>query len=106
MGQVVESPADTLTTLTHLELAELDRPALEAALAARGHPRFRARQIYGWIFRHGVTNVEAMSDLPRELRATLASEFAITTPQVVSRERSTDGTEKFLLRLADGRQIE
>jgi 23S rRNA (adenine2503-C2)-methyltransferase len=95
-----------LTTATHLDLAELDKPGLETALAARGHQRFRARQIYGWIFRHGVTNVEAMSDLPRELRATLASEFMITTPQVASRERSTDGTEKFLLRLADGRQIE
>jgi len=95
-----------LTTTTHLDLAELDKPGLEAALSARGHERFRARQIYRWIFRHGVTNVEAMSDLPRDLRATLAAEFTITTPQVVSHERSTDGTEKFLLRLADGQQIE
>ncbi len=36
----------------------------------------------------------------------MAADFTLPTPQVVTRERSTDGTEKFLLRLADGRQIE
>ncbi len=47
-----------------------------------------------------------MTDLSRDLRATLAADFALTTPSIVSREKSADGTEKFLLRLADGRQIE
>ena len=40
------------------------------------------------------------------LREQLAAEFALTTPELVHRERSIDGTEKFLLRLADGQQIE
>jgi 23S rRNA (adenine2503-C2)-methyltransferase len=53
-----------------------------------------------------VTDLEAMSDLPRELRARVASEFTLSTPQIVARERSTDGTEKFMLRLADGRRVE
>ncbi len=47
-----------------------------------------------------------MTDLPKDLRAALARDFTIVTPQVESRERSNDGTEKFLLRLADGRHIE
>jgi 23S rRNA (adenine2503-C2)-methyltransferase len=47
-----------------------------------------------------------MTDLSRELRATLSASFKLTTPEIISRERSNDGTEKFLLRLADGRQIE
>jgi 23S rRNA (adenine2503-C2)-methyltransferase len=47
-----------------------------------------------------------MTDLSRELRATLAREFILTTPTLVHRETSADGTEKFLLRLADGRHIE
>ena len=88
------------------DIAELERPALEAAVAEKGQPRFRGRQIFRWIYRRGVTDLEAMSDLPRELRAQLASEFTLTTPEIVARERSTDGTEKFLLRLADGRRIE
>ena len=60
---------------TPLDLAELDRPALEAALAERGQERFRARQIFQWIFRRGVTNADLMTDLSRELRATLTTQF-------------------------------
>jgi 23S rRNA (adenine2503-C2)-methyltransferase len=91
---------------TQVDLAELDRPALEAALAERGHESFRARQLFAWIYRRGITEVKAMTDLSRELRATLSASFKLTTPEIISRERSSDGTEKFLLRLADGRQIE
>ena len=47
-----------------------------------------------------------MTDLSRELRTTLAASYTLTTPEIVKREQSSDGTEKFLLRLADGRQIE
>ena len=47
-----------------------------------------------------------MTDLSRELRETLARDFSIATPTIAARERSTDGTEKFLLRLADGRHLE
>src|SRR5437867_2130019 len=88
------------------DLAELERPALEAALEARGRERFRARQIFRWIYRRGVTDAAAMTDLSRDLRASLAAEFSLTTPALVHRERSVDGTEKFLLRLGDGRTIE
>ena len=89
-----------------VDLAELERSALEAALAEHGHERFHARQIFRWIYRRGVTDVHAMTDLGRDLRATLADAFVLTTPALIERERSIDGTEKFLLRLADGRQIE
>jgi 23S rRNA (adenine2503-C2)-methyltransferase len=88
------------------DLGNLDRPALEAVLAERGIPRFRARQIFGWIYRRGVIDIAAMTDLSRELRETLARDFELTTPELVTREQSVDGTEKLLLRLADGRQIE
>jgi 23S rRNA (adenine2503-C2)-methyltransferase len=88
------------------DLAELERPALEAALEARGHQRFHARQIFRWLYRRGVNDVAAMTDLSRELRETLGRDFTLTTPTLAHRETSSDGTEKFLLRLADGRHIE
>jgi 23S rRNA (adenine2503-C2)-methyltransferase len=91
---------------TRPDLAGLELPALETALADRGHQRFRARQVFAWIHRHGITDPAAMTDLPQPLRATLASDFRLSTPAIVSRVQSADGTEKFLLRLADGRQIE
>jgi 23S rRNA (adenine2503-C2)-methyltransferase len=87
-------------------LAELELREMETALAERGQQRFRARQLFSWIYRRGVTGLEAMTDLPRELRVALAAEFTVTTPSIVARERSADGTEKFLLRLADDRRIE
>jgi len=89
-----------------LDLVEQEREALESALAELGYPRFHAGQIFRWIYRRGVTNAEDMTDLPRELRAALAARFQLTTPTLVQRERSIDGTEKFVLRLADGRTIE
>jgi 23S rRNA (adenine2503-C2)-methyltransferase len=91
---------------TSRQLVDLERPELEAALEARGYERFRARQIFGWIYRHGVTDVGAMTDLPRDLREQLATELPLTTPKLLYREASVDGTEKFLIQFADGKQIE
>jgi 23S rRNA (adenine2503-C2)-methyltransferase len=87
-------------------VADLELPELERALEALGHPRFHARQIFRWVYKRGVTDFALMSDLGLELRAQLAAAFTIATPAVVRSERSEDGTVKFLLRLADGRQIE
>src|SRR5438093_7907075 len=95
-----------VTTERRPDLADLERPALEAALEERGHARFHARQIFRWIYRHGVTDAGAMTNLSRELRVSLARDFTLTTPVVARRETSADGTEKFLLRLADRRHIE
>lgn len=88
------------------DLTEFDLSELENALADRGHERFRARQIFAWIYKRGVSDPAAMSDLPATLRDSLSTDFRLSTPGIGSRERSADGTEKLLLRLHDGRQIE
>lgn len=103
-SEVTQHVGDTVSSPSNL--AEFDLAELEAAFAARGLERFRARQVFAWLYKRGVTDVEAMTDLPRDVRAALAADFSVTTPEVASRERSTDGTEKFLLKLADGRHIE
>lgn len=102
--EVIQNVRDTASPLP--DLAALDRADLEGAFAERGWERFRARQVFAWIYRKGVTDVEAMTNLPRDLRTAVAEAFRISTPQLASRERSSDGTEKFLLRLEDGRHIE
>lgn len=84
----------------------MDRAELEAALMGRGSEPFHARQIYRWIYRRGVYDFEAMTDLARATRARLAAELRITTPHVARRDTSEDGTTKFLLALDDHRQIE
>jgi 23S rRNA (adenine2503-C2)-methyltransferase len=93
-------------TLPQLDLAELELPDLERVLETDGFERFHARQIYRWIYRHGVTDIERMSDLPRALRAHLHARFVIGAPRVVSDEQSVDGTRKLVLELADQRRIE
>ena len=89
-----------------IDLAELSLAELETLLAERGQPRFRARQVFQWIWKRGVTDFAAMSDLSRELRASLAADFCVATPAIARHDRSEDGTEKLVLRLHDDRQIE
>src|SRR4051812_30040589 len=88
------------------DLAEMDLAELEQALESMSHPRFHARQLFQWVHKRGVTDFAGMTDLGRELRASLAASFSINTPEVVRRETSSDGTAKFLLRLDDGQLIE
>jgi 23S rRNA (adenine2503-C2)-methyltransferase len=88
------------------EIAELELHELEAALAEDGYAAFHARQIYRWIYKRGVSDVAAMTDLSRTMRDELGARYAIGTPKIVGDERSVDGTRKFVLQLADGRRIE
>jgi 23S rRNA (adenine2503-C2)-methyltransferase len=92
---------DRASNLAEFELAEL-----EAAFEARQIPRFHARQAFRWVWKRGVTDFAAMTDLALPLRERLAQEFTVQTPQIVKRDVSEDGTQKFVLRLHDTRQIE
>lgn len=88
------------------DLAEMELVELEQALESMAHPRFHGRQLFQWVHKRGVTDFGGMTDLGRDLRSALATAFRIATPDVVRRERSSDGTTKFLLRLEDGHLIE
>ena len=70
-----------------LNVANLELADLELALERLGHPRFHAGQIFRWIYKRGVTDFGAMSDLSRELRAQLGHAFVVATPEVVRTER-------------------
>jgi 23S rRNA (adenine2503-C2)-methyltransferase len=94
-----------LTECRH-DIAEMELSELEHALESLGRPRFHGRQLFQWVHKRGITDFGEMTDLGRDLRSTLATEFRIVTPDVVRRERSLDGTTKFLLRLEDGQLIE
>jgi len=88
------------------DISELEPADLEAALGELGVERFHSRQIYRWIYRRGVSDFAQMTDLSLGLRQQLAHRFVLGTPTVQKRQRSADGTEKFLLRLEDGQLVE
>lgn len=80
--------------------------SLKSWLVEHGHKPFRAGQIRKWVFEGRAESFEAMSDLPKGLRAELAAEFSLWTSKVARNSQSADGTEKLLLELPDGGQIE
>jgi 23S rRNA (adenine2503-C2)-methyltransferase len=77
---------------------------MRAALARAGVPekqlRMRVNQLWSWIYVRGVTSFDAMSDVSKELRETLAEHCSLIRPEVVTEQVSVDGTRKWLLRLA------
>jgi 23S rRNA (adenine2503-C2)-methyltransferase len=84
-------------------LAGLSRDGLRAALAAIGVPekqlRMRVSQLWSWIYVRGVTAFDQMSDVSKDLRATLALAYTLDRPEIVEEQVSVDGTRKWLLRL-------
>ncbi len=94
-------PSPPRTDLAGLTVAEIGD-----ALDVQGDPRFHAAQIYRWIHKRGLTDIDRMTDLSRDLRAGLATRFDVITPRVAAHEVSEDGTRKFVLELADGKRIE
>ena len=87
-------------------LLSLQRRAMESWFAERGEKPFRARQVMAWIYQRQTTDIDAMTDLAKSLRAKLQSDADIRFPEVVAQKISTDGTRKWLLKLADDNCIE
>ena len=71
-----------------------------------GEPSYRASQVVRRLWQNPVADFEAMSDLPKAFRARLAERFVMPRLILATRQKSSDGTEKFLFRLADGEAIE
>ena len=79
---------------------------LESWCRQQGHGAYRTGQIRGWLFARRAADYQAMTDLPKAVRDELAESFALWTTSVARHTVADDGTEKLLLALADGGQIE
>tara|TARA_B110001450_G_scaffold43608_1_gene40104 strand:- start:339 stop:1472 length:1134 start_codon:yes stop_codon:yes gene_type:complete len=91
-------------------LVGLSREELRAALVNAGttekQAKMRAGQIWQWIYQKGVREFEQMTNLAKDYRIFLASNFTISIPEIVSKQISVDGTRKYLLRIAGGHEVE
>jgi 23S rRNA (adenine2503-C2)-methyltransferase len=90
-----------------VNLLGLPREELEAFVADRlGAKPFRARQLMKWIYRKGAADFAAMSDLAKDFRGALESVAKISVPEIVTEQRSQDGTRKWMLRMDEVQGIE
>jgi len=91
-------------------LVGMTRAALAERLGDLGVPerqrRMRVSQLWGWTYVRGVTDFELMTDIAKQLRGELAAHFTLARPEIVTEQVSVDGTRKWLLRLADGKEVE
>ena len=82
------------------------RDALIAVGTAEKQAKMRVGQIWQWLYHWGVREFDSMTNLAKDYRSLLATHFVIELPQVVTRQVSTDGTRKYLVRIAGGHEVE
>ena len=93
-----------------INLVGQTRSQMRETLISHGTPekqaKMRVGQIWQWIYQWGVRDFSEMTNLSKAYRAQLAEAFVIETPEVVSKQVSTDGTRKYLVRIAGGHEVE
>ena len=92
--------------LTTKNLSDLDVIGLNHFMAELGESSFRTTQLIKWIHQLGIVNFDDMTNLSKVFRQRLAIETEIRFPEIVSRQESTDGTIKWLVRVDSGNCIE
>jgi 23S rRNA (adenine2503-C2)-methyltransferase len=93
--------SETLKNIRHLTLDELQH-----AIAALGEPKFRAKQIYEWLWKKSAADFDAMTNLSKPLREQLKTHFALLPVQLYNAQYSKDGTIKSAFQLHDKHLIE
>ncbi|MCL5024848.1 MAG: 23S rRNA (adenine(2503)-C(2))-methyltransferase RlmN [Nitrospirae bacterium] len=88
------------------DLKALSQPGLESFVRETGLPEFRARQLLHWIYEKRVRSIDEITELSKGLRQDLSGKAYISSLELLRRERSEDGTVKFLFGLEDGESIE
>ena len=98
----VKDERESLIGLTRDELAE----RLQAVGVPPERVRMRAKQLWHWIYHRGAVEFGTMTTIAGALRAALAERYTLARPETATEQRSADGTRKWLLRFADGREVE
>ncbi len=104
-GPEAVSRADGRTDLVGLSKDQL-REALEEKGLEPRQAKLRAKQLWHWIYNRGATDFGTMTDIAKVQRPWFDEHFAISRPNVVEAQVSSDGTRKWLLRTDDGNEFE
>jgi 23S rRNA (adenine2503-C2)-methyltransferase len=95
-----------MTESLKTNLLGLDFDELAAALAVQGLEKFRAKQLWASIYNQGRRDFASMTTLAKPVREKLAEYFSIDRPAVSLLQKSADGTQKWLLKMPDGNEVE
>lgn len=98
------SPSPCSTTSS--SLIGLSKDALTALVVDLGEKPFRAAQLWNWIYQRGASSFDEMTNLPKGLKEKLKENYHINRPYVNEELVSVDGTRKWLLKFADGQEVE
>lgn len=79
---------------------------LEEYLVVRGYEKYRAKQLFRWVYGLKMTDFSAMTNMSKVVRQEFAEIFDLSLPKMVSHLKSTDGTQKFLFDVGGGETIE
>ena len=79
---------------------------LEQIMLERGQKKYRATQLFTWIYEKKAKTFDEMSDVSKLFRDELNRDFCLTLPKIYKKQESKDGTIKLLLELEDGSKVE
>ncbi len=88
------------------DIRKFDLVEMTAAIAEMGEPKFRAKQVYEWLWKKSAISFDEMTNLSKELRIKLQQDFLIAPVQETIVQKSKDGTVKLGMKLQDDRLIE
>jgi 23S rRNA (adenine2503-C2)-methyltransferase len=88
------------------DIRKFDLVEMTAAIAEMGEPKFRAKQVYEWLWKKSAISFDEMTNLSKELRTKLQQDFLIAPVQETIVQKSKDGTVKLGMKLQDDRLIE
>lgn len=89
-----------------INLYGLEITKLEQEMLSRNQKKFRATQLYSWIYGKNAQNFDDMSDISKSFIEELKRDFCLSIPKIYRKQESKDGTIKLLLELEDGNKIE
>ena len=80
----------------HLENFGIEKPKL----------KMRTKQIFHWIYNHGVRDWAEMTNIAKKLRNDLEEKFSLERPKIIEKQVSNDGTRKYLIQMSQGVEVE
>ncbi len=95
-----------MTATQKPNLAGLSLAKLRALFAEMGEKPFRAEQILKWIHQRGVIDIDAMTDISKDLREKLKLTTEISLPKILEDFKSEDGSHKWIVEVASGSRVE